>query len=277
MSDQAHRASSVGSHLEGERGGAPSPPLHLHLPILVAARDVTSGDVALWTSRAPKHLIHHRTGRSNGCFGGCAAKKLPFLPKRGKPAKRPKKRKNRCYLNPQWPTTVALSGERVAVRERRDERGRARRCRHEDAVVGPARGVVVHERVRHANREDGGRMAACFSREVSFSSGSVMCDARRSQAGGGGGCTSGAPAGVVPGVAITPGTATRPVARGGDIPRAARPRGSPRWGHLGIFFGKTEPKQATSLTQQAKVSQKSIIKTDKIHFFRPDLEINAAL
>ena len=49
---------------------------------------------------------------------------------------------------------VAFGGERAAVRERREERGRARRCRHEGLVVAPAR-AVVHERVRHTDRDGG--------------------------------------------------------------------------------------------------------------------------
>ena len=84
---------------------------------------------------------------------------------------------------------------------------------------------------------------------------------------GGVGRTSGAPAGVVPEVAITPGTATRPVARGGDAPRAARPQGQPEVGAPRDFFGKAEPKTAKSLTQQAKVSQKTTKNHKNGHFF----------
>ena len=85
---------------------------------------------------------------------------------------------------------------------------------------------------------------------------------------GGVGCTSGAPAGVVPEVGITPGTATRPVARGGDAPRAARPQGQPEVPPHQDFFGKTEPKTAKSLTQHSKVSQKrpTTTKTDIFSF-----------
>ena len=90
-----------------------------------------------------------------------------------------------------------------------------------------------------------------------------------------------------------PGIALGLTARGGDYPGYRDTPGHPRWGHTpgsatpgaargegtsGFFWGKTEPKQEKSLTQQAKVSQKrpKIIKTDKI-YFRPDLGINAAL
>ena len=47
--------------------------------------------MALWTSRALKYLKYHRAGRSNERFGGCAAKKSPFLPKRAEQAKKAKK------------------------------------------------------------------------------------------------------------------------------------------------------------------------------------------
>ena len=62
--------------------------------------------------------------------------------------------------------------------------------------------------------------------------------------GGGGGGAPGWPAGGVPEVAITPGTATRPVAQGGDTPRAARPPGQPEVRTPQDIFGKTEPNQA---------------------------------
>jgi hypothetical protein len=48
--------------------------------------------VARWTSRALKYLKYHRAGRSNERFGGCAAKKSPFLPKRAEQAEKAKKR-----------------------------------------------------------------------------------------------------------------------------------------------------------------------------------------
>ena len=66
----------------------------------------TSGNVALWTSRALKYLKYHRTGRSNERFGGCgAAKKSPFLPKRAEQAKKAKKRPK--SVSSQLCTTVA--------------------------------------------------------------------------------------------------------------------------------------------------------------------------
>jgi hypothetical protein len=63
--------------------------------------------VALWTSRALKYLKYHRTGRSNERFGGCAAKKSPFLPKRAEQAKKAKKRQKSVLS--QWATTVESS------------------------------------------------------------------------------------------------------------------------------------------------------------------------
>ena len=56
------------------------------------------------------------------------------------------------------------------------------------------------------------------------------------------GRTSGWPAGGVPEVAITPGTAARPVARGGDAPRAARPQGQPEVGAPREKFWKNRTK-----------------------------------
>ena len=64
----------------------------------------TSGNVALWTSRALKYFKYHRTGRSNERFGGCAAKKSPFLQKRTEHAKKAKKGQKSGLS--QWPTTV---------------------------------------------------------------------------------------------------------------------------------------------------------------------------
>ena len=52
----------------------------------------TSGNVALWTSRALKYLKYHRAGRSNERAGGCAAKKSPFLPKWAEQAKKKAKK-----------------------------------------------------------------------------------------------------------------------------------------------------------------------------------------
>ena len=62
--------------------------------------------MALWTSRALKYLKYHRTGRTNERFGGCAAKKSPFLPKRAEQAKKAKKRPK--SVSSQWTTTVKV-------------------------------------------------------------------------------------------------------------------------------------------------------------------------
>ena len=94
---------------------------------------------------------------------------------------------------------------------------------HQITLEGPSGSKPLHER--------GGRRAP-----------HMMCYARRPQEGGRVGCTSGAPAGVVPEVAITPGTATRPVARGGDAPRAARPQGQPEVPPPRDFFWKNRTK-----------------------------------
>ena len=106
-----------------------------------------------------------------------------------------------------------------------------------------------------------------------------MCDARRPKGGGGWGAPrerqlASCPRWRSPRArrhARSPEVGTHLGQRG--------PRGSPRCPHLGIFFGKTEPKTAKSLTQQAKVSQKrpKIIKTEHFFLFRPHLGINAAL
>ena len=61
------------------------------------------------------------------------------------------------------------------------------------------------------------------------------------------GRTSGRPAGGVPELAITPGTATRPVARGGDTPRAARPQGQPEVPPPRDFFWE-KPNQNGKIT-----------------------------
>ena len=70
------------------------------------------------------------------------------------------------------------------------------------------------------------------------------------------GRTSGAPAGVVPEVAITPGTATRPVTRGGDAPGDAPREKSGK-------FRKNRTKPGKITNKQAKIGQKrpKIIKT----------------
>ena len=49
----------------------------------------------------------------------------------------------------------------------------------------------------------------------------------------------------------------------GAHPGQRDPRCSPRWGHLGAIVEKTEPIQAESLTQQAKISPKSNCKKTK--------------
>ena len=75
----------------------------------------TSGNLALWASRALKYLKHHRTGRPNERFGGCAAKKSPFLPKRSEQAKKPPKRQK--PVSSQSSSTV-LSSASAATRRR---------------------------------------------------------------------------------------------------------------------------------------------------------------
>ena len=64
--------------------------------------------MALWASRALKYLkYHHRTGRSSERFGGCAAKKSPFLPKRADQAKKATTTKSQKNVSSQLGTTVA--------------------------------------------------------------------------------------------------------------------------------------------------------------------------
>ena len=70
---------------------------------------------------------------------------------------------------------------------------------------------------------------------------------------------SGAPAGVVPEVAITPGMAARPAARGGggDAPRAAQPQGQPEVGapRVNCWGGGANQNRQNHLIQQAKISR----------------------
>ena len=73
------------------------------------------------------------------------------------------------------------------------------------------------------------------------------------------GRTSGRPAGGVPELAITSGTATRPVARGGDTPRGGSEKS---WGN--------RTKQTANRQKLAKKDQKLLtIKTDNFFFFFP--------
>ena len=73
---------------------------------------------------------------------------------------------------------------------------------------------------------------------------------------GGLGRPSGLPSGLLPEGGLTSGSATRPVARGGDTPRE----------NLGKV-GKTEPNQAKSLTKRQKLAKKTTKIIKNGHFF----------